>query len=75
MSKYYHTYYCYWGQNYKIFHYDIVRKKNENPLVTFNNIEITKTTEIRPMIRPYEMARIPIKQNWNKLLRDGKNQK
>lgn len=72
-AKHYHTYY--WGQNYKIFHYDVVRKKNENPLVTFNNIEITKTTEIGSMLRPYEMARIPIKQDWNKLLRDGKKPK
>ena len=71
-SKYYDTYY--WGDKYKIFHYDVVRKKNENPLFTFNSIEITKNIEIGSMLRPYEMVRIP-KQNWAKLLKKGKSQK
>ena len=72
-SKYYDTYY--WGDKYKIFHYDVVRKKNESPLFTFNSIEITENIEIGSMLRPYEMVRIPKKQNWVKLLKKGKKPK
>jgi hypothetical protein len=69
-SKHYHTFY--WGDKYKIYHYDVIRKKNENPLFTFNSIEITKNIEIGSMLRPYEMARIPKNQKWDKLLKKKK---
>lgn len=72
-SKHYHTFY--WGNKFKIFHYDVVRKKNEDPLFTFNGIEITKNIEVGSMLRPYEMVRIPAKQNWAELLNKGKKPK
>lgn len=65
-SKHYHSYY--WGKKYKIYHFDVIRKKNENPQITFNGIEVTRTFEIGSMLRSSEHARIPLSQSWDKLL-------
>ena len=46
----------------------MIRKKKENPQITFNGIEVTRTFEIGSMLRSSEHARIPLSQSWDKLL-------
>jgi hypothetical protein len=69
LNKYYHIFSL--GKKYISFHYDIVRKQNEQPKYTFNNIEINKNTIIDALLRVDEASRIPSDQNWNYLLKNS----
>lgn len=61
MSKYYHVYS--WGSKYKIFHYDIVRKKETKTEIILNN-----NTDHRPSKRKTEQVMISAFQDYEKFL-------
>ena len=67
INKHYHLYS--WGKKYVTYHYDVVRKKEENPKITFNHVPIHKNFIINALLRIDEAARIPTNQNWEILLK------
>lgn len=64
MNKYYHTYS--WGSKYKIFHYDIARKKD-----TKSEIIINEKTDHRPSKRKREHIMISAFQDYERFLKEG----
>ncbi len=67
INKHYHIYS--WGKKYITYHYDLVRKKEEEPKITFNNIPVNKNFIMTAMLRIDEQARVPTKQDWEVLLK------
>ena len=67
MNKHYHIYS--WGKKYVTYHYDVIRKKEENPIITFNHAPIHKNFIINTLLRIDEAARIPTNQRWEILLK------
>ena len=67
INKHYHIYS--WGKKYITYHYDLVRKKVEEPKITFNNIPVNKNFIMTAMLRIDEQARVPTKQDWEVLLK------
>lgn len=61
MSKYYHVYS--WGSKYKIYHYDVVRKKE-----TKTEIILNTNTDHRPSKRKSEQVMISAFQDYDKFL-------
>lgn len=61
MSKYTHVFS--WGSKYKVFHYDVCRRKEYKSGVIYNS-----TTDLRPRERKHEHIDIPAYQDWENLL-------
>ncbi len=61
MSKYYHTYS--WGSKYKVYHYDVIRKKDNASEMILNH-----KTDMRPSRRKKEHACISAYQDWETFL-------
>lgn len=64
MNKYYHVYS--WGSKYRIFHYDIARKRE-----TRSEVIVNDKTDYRPSIRKREHIMISAFQDYDKFLREG----
>lgn len=65
MSKYYHVYS--WGSKYRIYHYDVARKKE-----TKSELILNKNTDYRAAERKSEQVMISAFQDYDKLLKEGK---
>ena len=63
MSNHYHVYS--WGEKYKIFHYDVCRKKLAYKMV------LSDTTDYRASLRKPEQSHISAFQKWEQLLKTG----
>lgn len=68
MSKHYHTFS--WGSKYKIFHYDVCRKVQKNKSSHYYHVHINNRTDVRPLMRADEAVKIPLIQDWEKLLKN-----
>jgi hypothetical protein len=64
MSKYYHVYS--WGSKYKIFHYDVARKRESKTELILND-----KTDYRPSERKSEQVMISAFQDNERFLREG----
>lgn len=63
MSKYYHTYS--WGSKYKVYHYDVCRKKENQTEMILNS-----STDMRPSQRKKEHICISAYQDWERFLQE-----
>jgi hypothetical protein len=68
INKHYHIFS--WGKKYITYHFDVVRKKEENPKFIFNHIPVNKNFLISAMLRVDEAARVPTRQDWQVLLKE-----
>jgi hypothetical protein len=69
MTRHFHVFH--WGDKYKIYHYDVCRKSHQKKEIKTENLflmQINSRTDPRAIFRVYESVKIPINQNWSRLL-------